>query len=48
MTNEEKMRYLRIDILREENKNLKTQAKSDQKMVEEIAKMIQSYTKQRM
>lgn len=45
---EENMRLMRLEIKNEERKNLKTQTKNDGKMVEEISRIINYYTKQRM
>lgn len=44
---EEKMRTMIFEILNMERKNLRTKAKSDNKMSEEIAKVIMAYTKER-
>ena len=44
---ESKMRAMMLEILSMERKNLRTKAKSDNKMAEEIAKVIVAYTKER-
>ena len=44
---EGKMRAMILEILSMERKNLRTKAKSDNKMSEEIAKVIVAYTKER-
>lgn len=47
-TEESKIRAMLLEILSLERKNLKTQAKNDVRMIEEISRVIISYSKQRM
>lgn len=45
---ENKLQYIRFEIILIERKNLKTGIKNEAEMVEEIAKIIASYQKQRI
>lgn len=45
---ENKIRAMLLEILSLERRNLKTQTKNDVKMIEEISRVIISYSKQRM
>lgn len=44
---EEKLRMMIFEILNNERKNLRSKAKTDQRMAEEISKIIVDYSKMR-
>lgn len=44
---EDKMRLMTLEVLHLERKNLRSKAKTDQRMAEEIAKLIVDYSKTR-